>query len=564
MADFKGINTEQLEIIACFNCDAELDVSEYTLFERILCPNCETELSVPGRLSHFVLIDELGSGAMGMVYRAVDENLDREVALKVMREEYSADEKAIEMLRQEAQAAAALNHQNVVQVYEFGQSLNQPFIVMELVNHGRLDAEMVDGAKVDEGFLLKTARDVSEGLAAAQAAGLTHGDIKPANILYDKQGGAKVVDFGLARFGGGGKPGEVWGTPYYIAPEKAKGKAEDWRSDQYSLGATLWHALAGFPPFDGETPTDVVVARLNNPVPSLQEANSSVTKETAVFVERMMSPLPGRRYPTYASALADIDAAIESNKAAAAEAQVAAQAAAHSKKPKKKSIMLQIMISMVVIVTSLIGILLYQQSKGGGRTVTPDPNPGPKVPAQVRRTNVEPLVSFDKKKLADAIKLQADGSSFGAQSTIHKLLAKFDDSEGLYATDAPACSWIRLYQSMMLFVDKQGSSSDDLLEAIIQATSKYETDQAPAENPVTLAEFLAGKLDKSQLQEQTVTTAVWYQQLRNLVIAVKAHDLDDKEGATAGFKEYLAADGAPDWVYLLKPLIQQQVDVAGD
>ena len=554
MSQHTGIRTEKLDVIACFNCASELDVSEYTLFERILCPACETELAVPGRLGHFVLLDALGAGAMGMVYLAVDEHLDREVALKVMREEFSADENALQMLQQEAQAAAALNHPNVVQVYEFGQSMNQPFIVMELVNHGRLDLEMADGQIVDEGFLLIAARGMSEGLAAAQAAGLTHGDIKPANILFDKKGVAKVVDFGLARFGGG-QPGEVWGTPYYIAPEKAKGKSEDWRSDQYSLGATLWHGLAGYPPFDGETPTDVVVARLNNPVPSLVEANPLVTKETAAFIERMMNPSPGRRYPTYKSALADIDAAMAANKVATEARNAEATASNKSAGPKKKNYLAQIMISVVVIVGSLVGILQYQKSQEEKRRQNAAVlNPAPRTQAApATRTDVEPLLGYDKRKLAEVVGKYKDGSSFGAQSTLMKLVEKQPEA-------APSRSWIKLLNVVMIGLNGELDTVTDELESIIKAKVKYEGDTPPAENPVPLAKFLRGEIDANKLQSDTITTEKWYQVLRDLVISAKHIDDGKKEPAKIGLKNYLNATEGPDWIYLLKPFVQQKFD----
>ena len=140
-----------------------------------------------------------------------------------------------------------------------------------------------------------------------------HGDIKPANILFGKNGEAKVVDFGLASFIGQKETqsGEIWGTPYYIAPEKAKGKPADFRSDIYSLGGTLFHVLTGCPPFDGDTPLDVVLARLNNPAPNILEYRPDLTEETAAMIARTLEVEPSMRHPSYLALLADMRAALE-------------------------------------------------------------------------------------------------------------------------------------------------------------------------------------------------------------------------------------------------------------
>jgi serine/threonine protein kinase len=223
----------------------------------------------------------------------------------------------VESFLREARAAAALNHPNIVQIYSCGQEKGQPYIVMELVGGGRMDQLMEDGKKVDEVRLLQVALDVAEGLKAANGANLVHGDIKPANILFDQNGTAKVVDFGLAQFvNRQQEQGGIWGTPYYISPERARGGKADHRSDIYSLGATLYHALTGLPPFDGKTATDVVVARLKAPPVKILDLAPTLQPQTAAVIERMMAADPVLRYPTSASLLADLKAALQAAKTA--------------------------------------------------------------------------------------------------------------------------------------------------------------------------------------------------------------------------------------------------------
>ncbi|MBP7275824.1 MAG: protein kinase [Kiritimatiellae bacterium] len=291
-----------------------LDVSGVPPFAVMTCPGCQTPQKVPAKLDHFLLSDVLGRGGMATVYRAFDSTLGRYVAIKIMRRSLGEDPQFVDNFLREARAAAQLNHRNIVQIYSVGRVKDQPFIVMELLDGGRLDEMIEKQSPLDEGRVMKTALEVAEGLGAGVEAGIVHGDVKPANILFDKTGVAKVTDFGLAKFqaktgssgSSSGPKGEVWGTPFYIAPEKVRGYKEDQRSDIYSLGATLYHALAGKPPFDAPTAQEVVKARLENPPPDLSQERSDLSPDTLKVIARMLEPDPFRRYPNYRSLTSDL------------------------------------------------------------------------------------------------------------------------------------------------------------------------------------------------------------------------------------------------------------------
>jgi serine/threonine protein kinase len=230
------------------------------------------------------------------------------VAIKVMLSSYGDDPEFVANFRREAQAAAALNHPNVVQIYSFGIEHGQPYIVMELLTGGRFDA-MIARGDMDQGLVVKIGTDVAEGLNAANNIGLIHGDVKPENILLDSNGNAKVLDFGLAYFRDKGQqPEGIWGTPYYIAPEKVRRQPSDARADIYSLGATLFHALSGQPPFEGKTPIDVVKARLVRPAPNLRDVRPDIKPELETIIRRMLEAEPARRYPNYHSLISDLRA----------------------------------------------------------------------------------------------------------------------------------------------------------------------------------------------------------------------------------------------------------------
>jgi predicted Ser/Thr protein kinase len=302
---------ERFEAMACTKCKATLDTRDIPPFTLFQCPQCGEQLRMPARFANFILLEVFGKGGMGAVYRAFDQTLGRSVAIKVTQREIAKDRSFVAQFLQEARALAAINHPNIVQIYSYGEQDGQPYIVMELVDGDRLDRIQAKRKILDEEYVLAVARQVISGLDAANAAGMTHGDIKPANILFDRAGNAKVADFGLARFAGQKpKPGEIWGTPFYVAPEVVRGNSPRAPADIYSLGATLYHLMTGEPPFNGETVTDTVLLRFKEPAPDPREFKADISPHTAALLLRMLEADPSRRHPNYQSLLYDVDAAL--------------------------------------------------------------------------------------------------------------------------------------------------------------------------------------------------------------------------------------------------------------
>jgi len=298
------IITEPVTSVACPKCGMVLDVTDVPAFTGVQCPSCEFEFQVPARFGTFMLLQLIGMGGMGGVYRARDEGLNREVAIKVIQKSLGDDAQFVESFQREAQAAAKLNHPNIAQIYSFGQFQGQPYIAMELVSGGSLDKMMKNGP-VEPAVAFNIGMQIAEGLREAAEAGLVHGDVKPENILFDSDKNAKLVDFGIAAMQGSSSA-EVWGTPYYIAPEKVQKQRADHRADIYSLGATLYHAIAGVPPFDGVDATEVVKARFSGPPRPLHDVRGSVPEEVESVIMRMLELDQSQRYPTYGSLLSDM------------------------------------------------------------------------------------------------------------------------------------------------------------------------------------------------------------------------------------------------------------------
>ncbi len=265
----------------------------------------EPMIQTPAEFGHFLLEKELGHGGMGGVYLGRDRMLDRPVGIKVMLKSLGDDPTFVERFQREAQAAARLNHPNIAQIYSFGTEQGMPYIAMELCTGGSFDKEMEQNpGSMDIVKVMRLGRQLAEALALAAEQGLVHGDVKPENVLYDNEGNAKLVDFGLAAMQGDSD--EIWGTPYYISPEKVRRQQIDYRADIYSLGGTLYHALTGQPPFEGVDATAVVKARFEAPPPKPSEIRPEIPPEVDAIIMRMLELEPAMRYPTYGSLLGDI------------------------------------------------------------------------------------------------------------------------------------------------------------------------------------------------------------------------------------------------------------------
>jgi len=242
-------------------------------------------------------------GGMADVYLARDLLLDRPVAVKVLFNEFADEPDFVERFRREAQAAANLNHPNIVSVYDWGEEQGTYFIVMEYVE-GRSLAEMIrTEGPLHPDRAADIATDVAAALGFAHRNGLVHRDVKPGNVLVTPSGQVKVADFGIATAIAGAqhdltRDGKVMGTATYFSPEQAQGRQVDPRSDLYSLGVVLYEMLLGRPPFTGETPVAVAYQHVQNSPPSLRQSGAAVAESLEAVTLKLMAKNPVNRYPT--------------------------------------------------------------------------------------------------------------------------------------------------------------------------------------------------------------------------------------------------------------------------
>jgi len=294
----------------CPGCGTIIDTTAAEPLARIACPTCGKKIRVERTFDHFVVVQTLGVGGMGTVYKARDMELDRFVALKLLRRDLGGEEDHKARLQQEARVAAAVNHPCVIQVFDSGTDHGQFYVVMELVDQGSLDDLMALRPRLPEKRVLEIGIQVARGLRAAQRRGLIHRDVKPANILFVDEHAAKIGDFGLAssatqRWGSG----VVWGTPEYVPPERLNNDPEDFRGDIYSLGATLFHAIAGKPPIEARTNSSTELLESKQRPLDLQTTAPDVSAATAEVLQRMIAADPAQRFSSYDDLVAELERA---------------------------------------------------------------------------------------------------------------------------------------------------------------------------------------------------------------------------------------------------------------
>lgn len=293
---------ETSETIAnCPSCRSPMNVSAVPPFSNVNCPSCGIQSRVKLEFGPYTLVRRYAQGGMSMVFLAKDNTLDREVALKILSEEFSTDERRIAAFEEEARITASFSHPNVVQVLTTGKAFGRLYIAMEFVPGGHFEQHINERGKIPQTEMLALAIEVAEGLKAAHAAGLIHRDVKPGNILLDAEGHAKIVDFGLALVTKGGKAQatEIWATPYYVPPETIEGHREDFRSDIYAFGATLYHALAGRPSCAEQSMSTPLLREAKKNVVPLGIAEPSLCDDLCQIVDKAMAHQPVDRFSSY-------------------------------------------------------------------------------------------------------------------------------------------------------------------------------------------------------------------------------------------------------------------------
>ncbi|MEM7166829.1 MAG: serine/threonine-protein kinase [Planctomycetota bacterium] len=344
LEDLKEVlSSLKLLILYCPTCRLELVVEDYRRDNQYICNQCSGELIftshrprpntpvsqsaatappsgddlIGKELGGCRVVERIAAGGMGTVYKAEQINLGRAVALKVLAQDLAEDELFVKRFLQEARAAAALNHTNIIHINDAGFGNGVFFYTMEYVEGEDLAHRLQREGKLRLAEALEIAEQVVEALLHAHKQEIVHRDIKPENIMLTPEGKVKLADLGLAKKVMGGdistvtQAGSILGTPYYMAPEQARDfRNADARSDLYSLGVTFYKALSGDVPFEGSTPIEVMMKALEGDRRPLSEVCPDIPPDVEQFVDRLMHVDPDSRFQDAAQVRASLQTLI--------------------------------------------------------------------------------------------------------------------------------------------------------------------------------------------------------------------------------------------------------------
>jgi serine/threonine protein kinase/tetratricopeptide (TPR) repeat protein len=304
---------ENLETsLFCSGCGTKLETAkEFSLLQTETLQTSLKELRTGSTFAgRYQIIEELGKGGMGKVYRVQDTKLDEEVALKLIKPEIASDKQTLERFSNELKLARKIGHRNVGRMFELMQEEGTHFITMEYVPGEDLKSFIRRSRQLTVGTAIAIAKEVCEGLAEAHRLGVVHRDLKPSNIMIDKEGNARIMDFGIARsLKGKGITGAgvMIGTPEYMSPEQVEGKEADQRSDIYSLGIILYEMLTGRPTFEGDTPLAIAVKQKTETPRDPRLVNAQIPDDLSRLILKCLEKDKEKRYPTVEELYSDLD-----------------------------------------------------------------------------------------------------------------------------------------------------------------------------------------------------------------------------------------------------------------
>lgn len=339
----------------------------------------------------FEVLSEIGRGAMGAVFKARQVSVDRIVALKILPPRLAKNENFISRFLREARSVAHLNHPNIVQAIDAGHAGVYYYFAMEYVDGPTADALLQSEGPLPERRALEIARDVARALQHAHESDIVHRDVKPDNILIGSDGAAKLADLGLAREtveldSRLTQTGMAVGTPDYISPEQARGEVElDGRTDVYSLGATLYNLLAGAPPYDGESPVEIMYKHMHEPLPDPRNVNPNVSVAASAIILKAMAKDRSDRYQSASAMLKDIESLLVRRKATplppvagrvtgsiVTRATMEMPAARAGKAKSRKGIYVGVGAAAGALLLVILGVVLWPERDGRA----PGPAPG--------------------------------------------------------------------------------------------------------------------------------------------------------------------------------------------
>ncbi|HYF48251.1 MAG TPA: protein kinase [Planctomycetota bacterium] len=447
-------------------------------------------IEIPG----YTILEKIGAGGMGTVYKARQLSMDRVVAMKVLNERYSSNSEFVDRFIREARAAGRLNHPNVIHVHDISKANGRHYFSMEFVD----GSSIKDLLRVEKKIPYKRTLDIvlqcAKALEFAHENQIVHRDVKPDNIMLTKEGIVKIADLGIAKTFEEAAPSakehrRVMGTPHYMAPEQALGKPIDHRVDIYSLGATMYHMLTGTTPFNGNTAHEILKAHIQESLPPIQDIAGDTPDPVCFIVERMMAKLPEKRYASMSKLIEDIER-VQQNDAAGIERlnvgeSTIMRAVTGGKKKDQSSTRgptdevvtgaqtpvakLGLALVLTAVFAATVAIVVVLTQRESGTTENPPSNPNPPTPPIAE--NPGSRRNAEAKKLMTAVKAAGDAQDWAAyEKNLRDLLANYPASP-----EADEASKL-LNAHVEKTRDRAREEERKAAEAKLAETQKYETD----------------------------------------------------------------------------------------
>ncbi|WP_018969287.1 serine/threonine-protein kinase [Rubritalea marina] len=495
----------EIELEKCPACGGEMEITMLPIYTNVQCPHCGEHTHVKSRIGGYQIFKRQGVGGMSVVYGATDVSLGRNVAIKLLNEEYSQDKKRAAEFEKEAQITASISHPNVVRVYTVGQEFNRYYIAMELVEGESLEEMIARSGPQDEEMIAKLAIEIADGLYAAHSENLLHRDMKPGNVLIDRDGHAKIVDFGLALMTSGGTAiaDEVWATPYYVPPETLEMKPEDLRSDVFALGASLYHALSGKPPFTTETRSTTELLKIKQEVAPLEEVAPNVSQALCDVINKAMAYEVGDRYQDYAElkqALRKVDEYYQSGR----DPKVLEDPVSLEEVSRARSASRQKATGSLIAVFCLIVVagILVVMDRGAEPVVAPVLSEVAEVPEPEEETEEEL-----EAKAQEAVRLMVASMIRDAQTLMEA--KKFSDAQKVYLAlamepnvEGETVYWAGVHSAMASWMKGDSNRARRSLHQVLKRRQEQESEPNELEQRLRAALSELQGFDSVMLREE--------------------------------------------------------------
>lgn len=543
--------------------------------------------SAPIEIAGYEIIGKIGTGGMGAVYKARQISIDRIVAIKILFPKYTKDRDYVIRFMREARALAQLSHPNIVAAIDAGEIRGVPYYVMEYIDGVPVSTLLEKEGRLPEKQCLEIGIQVARALSHAHKHKIIHRDIKPQNIMLTRDGVAKVCDFGIAKKMdspeelGLTSEGIAIGTPYYISPEAALGHDVDTRADIYSLGATLYHMAAGSPPFDAESPAQVLSMHVNNPLEPPRRRCPQVSEGLNHLIVRMMRKNPDERYQSPSQVVTDmekllrgqpIDPVRDKHKTTTGRmSPVRHKTTARVPAASSAGTILLMGLLIIACALAVVWVLISGDTAGAGRPAPPNSGtdapaepPPPRIAAARPREQIE---AEHKQRRATYEKLRDRPWDAGHADLLTAPYALIEQSIAFFADTEFGPDWIRLRQEFERWADNRISPLWDRLKAEIQMEAQKGRYRAALERaeqfPRELRYFKPDKPTAAETDRLALVDEILRQRNRAIEEAgraiaacLRAGDFDQAWSLTDRIEDYGDGAGA-----LLKrrELLEQQV-----